>query len=92
MEPFVWLFDTIIQIVLFVIIVQAILSWMIALNLANPRNQFVAAIWSAVCKLTDPLYAPFRRIVPNLGGIDITPMIVIIGLLFLQQLIHAYLV
>lgn len=92
MSPFIWLFDTLVQITLFVIIVQAILSWMIALNLANPRHRIVGAIWSTVCKLTEPLYAPFRRFVPNLGGIDITPMIVIVGLLFLQQLVHAYLV
>lgn len=92
MYPFIWLVDTIIQIVIFIIIVQAILSWLIAFELVNPRVRAVQAVWSATTRLTNPLYAPLRRVVPNLGGIDITPMILVVGLLFLQQLVHAYLV
>lgn len=90
MSPFIWLIDTLINLALVVIVVQAILSWLIAFDIASPHNRAVGAIWTATNRLTEPLYAPVRRFVPNLGGIDITPMIVIVGLLFLQQVVYAY--
>ncbi len=92
MPPFVWLLDTLIDVAVFLVLAQAIMSWLVAFNIVNMRQRFIASIWFAINRLTEPIYRPIRRIMPNLGGIDITPMIVIIGLLFLRQLVYFYLV
>lgn len=60
------------------IIVSAILSWLFAFDVINYRNRFVASLAEALDRITGPVMAPFRRIIPPLGGIDITPIIVLI--------------
>jgi len=69
------------------LIASAILSWLIAFNVVNTRNQFVAANGEFLYRITEPALRPIRSILPNLGGIDISPIILIIGLMFLDQLI-----
>ena len=87
-NPFIWLIDTIIQLYIWILIASAILSWLIAFNVVNVRNQFVGSVANFCYHVTEPALRPIRSILPNLGGIDISPVILIIGLLFLQQLIH----
>lgn len=77
----------IIQILWFIIIASAIFSWLYAFNVVNPRNQFVNQIGTALYRITEPLYRPIRRFMPNLGGIDLSPLVVIVILFFVEQLI-----
>ena len=83
-----WLFDTVIGLLIFVVIVNAILSWLIAFDVINVRNRIVYQIVRTLDAITDPLLAPIRRVLPNLGGIDISPIILWLLLTFLQQLVH----
>ena len=73
-----------------IIIISAILSWLVAFNVVNPRNEVVSTIGRAVHALTEPLLSPIRRFVPNLGGIDISPLVLLLGIYFLQQIIIRY--
>lgn len=73
-----------------VIIISAILSWLVAFNVINPQNEVVGTIGRVVHALTEPVLAPIRRVVPSFGGIDISPIILLFGIFFLQQLIIRY--
>jgi YggT family protein len=86
-NPFLWLIDTLIQLYIWILIAAAILSWLIAFNVVNTRNNFVAAVANFFYHVTEPALRPIRSIMPNLGGIDISPVILIIGLLFLERII-----
>ncbi len=91
-SPFVWLVDVLVDIAIVVVVAQAILSWLIHFGVVDIRQRLVASVWDALNRLTEPVYRPIRRFLPDLGGIDITPMVVIVGLLFLQRLVFAYLI
>ncbi len=86
-NPFLWLVDTIIQLYIWILIGAAILSWLIAFNVVNTRNNFVAAVANFFYHVTEPALRPIRSILPNLGGIDISPVVLIIALLFLERII-----
>jgi YggT family protein len=73
-----------------VIIASAIFSWLYAFGVVNPRNQAVAAIGRVLYQLTEPLLRPIRRYVPNLGGLDITPIILLLILFLIEQIIRYY--
>jgi len=87
MNPFLWLIDTIIDIYIWLLIASAVLSWLIAFNVVNTRNPIVHNVGEFLYRVTEPLLRPIRNMLPNLGGIDVSPVILIIGLLFLKQLI-----
>ena len=87
MNPFLWLIDTIINIYIWLLIASAVLSWLIAFNVVNTRNPIVHSVGDFLYRVTEPLLRPIRNLLPNLGGIDLSPVILIIGLLFLRQLI-----
>ena len=69
------------------LIASAILSWLIAFNVVNTRNQFVAAVVEFLYRITEPVLAPIRRLMPNLGGLDISPIILILIIILIQKLI-----
>ena len=73
------------------IIAQAVMSWLIAFNVINTHNQFVGQLWTVLDRITEPLYRPFRRIMPDFGGLDLTPMVVLILLIILQGPVISYL-
>jgi YggT family protein len=83
--------DILLTVAWWFIIIQAILSWLIAFNVINTTNQFVAQIWMTLDRITEPVYRPFRRIMPDFGGLDLTPMVVLILILILQGPILNYL-
>ena len=87
MNPFLWLILTIIDLYIYVLIAAAVMSWLIAFNVVNSHNPTVRMIWDFLYRITEPVLAPIRSVLPGLGGIDISPVILIIGLLFLKQLI-----
>lgn len=76
--------DYLVNIIVFVVIVQFVLSLLISFNVINMHNQFVAAVYQALNAILDPLLRPIRRIMPNTGAIDFSPMVLIIGLTILQ--------
>tara|TARA_X000000368_G_C22461193_1_gene463426 strand:+ start:93 stop:383 length:291 start_codon:yes stop_codon:yes gene_type:complete len=81
------LLDSIITIYLWIIIVNAVLSWLVAFNILNTQNRFVFSILDATYKLTDPVLNKIRRFIPNLGSIDISPVILILILMFIRNLV-----
>jgi len=72
------------------LIASAILSWLIAFNVVNTRNQFVAAIAEFLFRITEPVLGPIRRSLPSLGGLDISPIVLILIIMFLQRVITYY--
>ncbi len=87
MRNVVWLINTLIQLYIWVLIINAVLSWLVAFNVVNTRNRFVYTVVDFSYRLTEPALRPIRRILPNLGGIDISPIILILLLIFLQRTI-----
>tara|TARA_B100000029_G_scaffold78944_1_gene70391 strand:+ start:186 stop:476 length:291 start_codon:yes stop_codon:yes gene_type:complete len=81
------LLDSVITIYLWVIIINAVLSWLVAFNILNTQNRFVFAVLDATYKLTDPALNKIRRFVPTFGSIDISPIILILVLMFLRNLV-----
>jgi YggT family protein len=73
------------------IVASAILSWLVAFNVVNTRNDFVRSIWNFLDAVTQPALRPIRRILPNLGGVDISPIILILLIIFIEKLIVDYL-
>ncbi len=87
MSAIAWLIDTVFQIAIVLLIAQVILSWLIYFNVVNTRHPFVNAVGRFLHQITEPLLRPIKRIVPSLGGIDISPLILILLLGFLRILI-----
>ena len=85
--PLIWLVDTVIELYIWILIGGAILSWLIAFNVVNTRNRFVQMAGDFLYRITEPVLQPIRRILPNLGGIDLSPLALILALLFLQQVL-----
>ena len=81
------LFDNIISLYIWVLIINVILSWLVAFNILNTSNRFVYSVLDISQRLTDPPLNFIRRYLPNLGSIDISPIILILGLMFLRNLI-----
>ena len=81
------LLDSIITIYLWIIIINAILSWLVAFNILNTQNRFVFSILDATYKLTDPALNKIRRFIPTFGSIDISPVILILLLMFLRNIL-----
>ena len=81
------LLDSIITIYLWIIIIHAILSWLVSFSVLNTQNRFVFSILDATYKLTDPVLNKIRRFIPTFGSIDISPIILILILMFLRNLI-----
>lgn len=72
------------------LIASAILSWLIAFNVVNTRNQFVGGVAEFLYKITEPVLRPIRNALPSFGGLDISPIIVILIIMFLQRVITYY--
>ncbi len=79
LELYVWL-----------LIAAAILSWLVAFNVVNTRNQFVSMVGEFLYRITEPLLAPIRSVMPNLGGLDISPIILILIIYFIERVIEYY--
>lgn len=68
-----------------IIIIQAILSWLIAFNVINMSNDIFRSVWIALDRLTEPMYRPIRRILPDLGALDLSPMVVLLIIIILER-------
>ncbi len=87
-----WLLSQLISLYILVIIAGAVLSWLVAFNVVNPRNQFVASLGRFTYALTEPALRPIRRFIPPFGGVDITPIILFLGLQFVRMVLRSILV
>ena len=81
------LFDNIVTLYIWILIINAVLSWLVAFNILNTGNRFVYAVLDVSYRLTNPPLDYIRRFLPNLGSIDISPIILILGLMFLRNLV-----
>ncbi|GJD58667.1 YggT family protein [Methylobacterium dankookense] len=90
MYALLWLFDTVVQLFIYVLIASAVLSWLVAFNVVNVRNPIVAQIGEVLYRVTEPVLRPIRNLLPNLGGVDISPIILILLLLFVSRLLHEF--
>ena len=86
MKSIFLLVDSIINIYIWLIIINAILSWLVAFNVLNTQNRFVFLVLNTTHQLTDPFLNKIRRFIPNLGSIDISPVVLILLLIFIRNL------
>ncbi len=90
MQSLIWLVITLIDLYVYILIAMVILSWLFAFNVVNYNNQFVRQIHQVITQLTEPVLGPIRRFLPNLGGVDLSPLVLLLGLLFIKNLILEY--
>jgi YggT family protein len=86
-NPVHWLIDTVLELYIWIVIASVILSWLVAFNVINARNPFVNQIGEFLHRITEPALRPLRNLLPNFGGIDISPMILILLLVFARRLL-----
>lgn len=79
--------QVIVNVLWVIIFVQAIMSWLIAFNVINTYNDTVRTIWHALQRFTDPLYNPIRRILPDIGGLDLSPLVVLLILSIISNVL-----
>ena len=91
MNSFLIMLLSIVQLLLtvftFIIVIQAILSWLIAFNVINTYNEFVRALWNGLKVITEPVYRPIRRVLPDFGALDISPLVVLLILYILNNIV-----
>lgn len=87
MYAVITLIDAVLQIYTWILIIYVIMTWLVQFNVMNMRNQFVAMIGNVLHRLTDPVLRPIRKIMPNLGGLDISPVVLLLLLFFIRNLI-----
>jgi YggT family protein len=90
-NPFVWLILTLIDIYTWVVIAAVVMSWLVAFGVINTYNQLARSVVHLLDALTEPVFRQVRRVIPAIGGLDISPLIVLIGLQFLSYLVAYYL-
>ena len=91
MKSVLILFDNIINLYIWVLIIHVVISWLVAFNVLNTSNRFVYSLLDVSHKLTNPPLDYIRRFLPNLGSIDISPVVLILGLMFLRNLVFEFL-
>jgi len=81
------LLDSIITIYIWIVIINAILSWLVAFNILNTQNRFVFSVLDTTYKLTDPALNKIRRFLPTFGSIDLSPVVLILFLMFIRNIV-----
>jgi YggT family protein len=79
--------DFLLQVLMWVIVIQAILSWLVVFNVINTHNDFVRSFLHALDRITAPLYRPIRRILPDFGGLDFSPVVILLLIYVLRILL-----
>ncbi len=91
MKSVLILIDSLVSIYIWILIINALLSWLIAFNVLNTSNRLVYSLLDISYKMTDPFLRPIRNFLPNLGGIDVSPVILILLLMFIRNLAFEFL-
>lgn len=84
---FLQFIDLVLQLIIWIIIAQVIISWLLAFNILNMSNRFVATVANALYQITEPILGPMRRIVPQFGGLDISPILLFLAIYFIRLVI-----
>ena len=71
----------------YILLASVIFAWLIACNVINPHNQFVRSVWQALDAVTEPVLKPIRRLLPNMGGLDLSPLVLLLGIYFIQSVL-----
>ena len=79
--------QVLLNLIWWIIVIQAVLSWLIAFNVINTSNSFVRSVWTALQRMTEPLYRPIRRILPDFGALDLSPLVVLLIIYILQTVV-----
>ncbi len=87
MKSILILLDNVINLYIWVLIIHVVISWLVAFNILNTGNRFVYAVLDVSYRLTNPALSYIRRFLPNFGAVDISPIVLILGLMFLRNLI-----
>ena len=90
MRSVLYIILLVLDIYIWLLIGAAILSWLVAFNVVNSRNQFVAMIGDFLYRITEPVLRPIRNVLPNLGGIDVSPVVLILIIIFIRYVIALY--
>jgi YggT family protein len=88
--PLLWLLTTVIELFIWLLIAGAILSWLVAFNVVNTRNRFVYLVGDFLHRITEPVLRPIRSVIPSVSGIDLSPLVLILLLLFVQQVLAGF--
>ncbi|MBL4786303.1 MAG: YggT family protein [Cohaesibacteraceae bacterium] len=84
------LLDAILNFYQYIVIAAVVFSWLFAFNIINSGNQFVNMIWNFVNQLTEPVLVRIRRIIPSIGGIDLSPIVLLFAIMFIRSLLGEY--
>ncbi len=76
------------QLFIWIIIIQAIMSWLVAFNVVNTSNRFVYSVLTGLDRILNPVLRPIRRLLPDMGGIDLSPLVLILGIMLTQRLLQ----
>jgi YggT family protein len=90
MNSLLWLVSTVIELYVWCLIISAVLSWLVAFKVVNTQNRFVYLVGDFLHRVTDPVLRPIRRFLPNLAGIDLAPIVLILLLFFVRNLLFEY--
>ena len=82
-----WLIDTVLGIFIMLVFAQVVLSWLVSFNVVNTRNRFVYLVGDFLHRVTEPALRPIRRLLPNFGGLDVSPVVLLVVLYFIQLLL-----
>jgi len=91
MQSFLSLVDIILNFYVWLLVIWVILGWLVSFDVVNTRNRFVYLVSDFLFRITEPVLRPIRRVVPNISGIDISPIILILGIWFIRSLMREYL-
>ena len=87
MQALIWLIDNLFSLVWWLILASVVMSWLFAFNIVNVQNPTVRQIAHGISRVTEPMLAPIRRILPSMGGLDLSPIILLLGLEFLRRFV-----
>ena len=89
-NPFIWLISSVIYYYTLLLIISVVMSWLVAFNIINTGNRFIYMVGDFLYRITNPLLAPIRRLLPSMGGMDISPVVLILILMFLNRALYSY--
>jgi YggT family protein len=90
-NPIIGLIDIVLHFYQWVVLIAVVMSWLTAFNVVNERNNFVRSALTVLYKLTEPVFRPIRRIIPDLGGLDLSPLVVLLGIMWLRSYVLPWL-
>lgn len=90
MHSLLILIDTVLDLYTWVLVIWVVLSWLISFNVVNTHNRFVYVLSDILYRVTEPALRPLRRVLPNLGGLDISPLVLVLLIFFVRNLLREY--